>query len=70
MLIVPSPAISRDGDTDNLDILLRLLLVHLGVLDLVNNVHTCNRPSKDGVFVVEPGLYINHSQLVASSLGG
>ena len=61
MLIVPSPAISRDGDTDNLDILLRLLLVHLGVLDLVNNVHTRNRPSKDGVFVVEPGLHIYQS---------
>jgi hypothetical protein len=64
--IVLPLALSRNGDADNLDILLRLLLVYLGVLDFVNNIHACNRSSKDGMLVVEPGLHVRHSQRAAS----
>jgi hypothetical protein len=67
--MVLSLAISRDGDADNLDILLGLLLVYFGILDLVNNIHTRNCPSEDGMLVVEPGLYTSRSQRAASSSG-
>lgn len=47
----------RDANADNLDILLRLLLVTLGILNLMHNVHALHRSPKDGVFAIKPGLF-------------
>jgi hypothetical protein len=47
----------RNRDTNNLNVLLRFLLIHLRILNLMHDIHARNRASKDGVFVVEPRLY-------------
>lgn len=43
-----------NGYVDDLDILLRLLLVHPSILDLVNNVKSLISPSENGVLLVQP----------------
>lgn len=45
-----------DRDANDLDILLRLLLVHFCVLDLMHDVHALDCSSEDGVLVVKPWL--------------
>jgi hypothetical protein len=47
----------RDGDADDLDILLRFLFITLCILDLVHNVHAADRAAEDGVLAIEPGLF-------------
>ena len=39
-------------DVDDLDVLLRLLLVHPGILDLMNNVESLCSSAEYGVFLV------------------
>lgn len=39
-------------DINNLDVLLRLLLVHPGVLDLMNNVQSLRSSAEYGMFLV------------------
>lgn len=46
----------RNGDADDLDILLRLLLVTLRILNLVHNIHTTHRAAKYSVLAIKPRL--------------
>jgi hypothetical protein len=46
----------RYRDRDNLDILLRLLLIHLGILNLMHNVQALNRSSEDSMLIIKPRL--------------
>lgn len=46
----------HDRNTNDLDILFRLLLHNLRILDLVDNVEALDGTSKYGVFIIEPGL--------------
>ena len=46
----------RNRNIDNLDILLRLLLVHFGILNLMHNVHACNCAPENRMLVIEPRL--------------
>lgn len=46
-----------DFDVNNLNVIVRLvLLVRFDVLNAMNNVHASCRATKDGVFVIQPGL--------------
>ena len=55
-----------NGYVDYLDVFFRLLLVHPGILDFVNNVKSLIDPSKDGVFPVQPrGLLGSDEELRA-----
>lgn len=45
---------SRNANTDDLDIHLGLLLVGLAILDLVHDVQSLHRTTKDSMFVVKP----------------
>lgn len=47
----------RDTDADDLDVLLRLLLIALRVLNPVHYIHALHGATEDGVFAVEPGLF-------------
>jgi hypothetical protein len=52
-------AFLHDLYIENFDVFLWFLLVDPGVLDLVDNIQTLNRPSKNGMFVIKPRLYDN-----------
>ena len=45
---------SANGYVDYFNVFLRLLLVHPGILDFVNNVKSLKSPSKYGVLPVQP----------------
>lgn len=49
---VDRPCSLCHGDIDNLDILLRLLLIRLRILDLMHHVQALYRSPEDGMFVV------------------
>jgi hypothetical protein len=40
----------------NLNILLRLLLINPRILNLMNNIQTLNRPPKNGMLIIQPRL--------------
>lgn len=50
------PGCLVNRDVDDLDVFLRLLLVHLCVLDAVNYVQALDRPTEDRVLPVQPWL--------------
>jgi hypothetical protein len=50
------PSASHDRYIDDLDVLLRLLLVYTCVLDPMNDVEALDGSSKDGMLSVKPWL--------------
>jgi hypothetical protein len=52
-----SPAwLSADRDIDNFNVLLRLLLVDLCILDSMHDVQSLHGSAKDGMLAIQPGL--------------
>ena len=47
----------RYRNTNNLDILLGPLLIHLRILNLMHDIHARNRAPENRMLVVEPGLF-------------
>lgn len=53
---------SANGYIDYLDILFRLLLVHSGIFDFVDNVESLIGPSKDGMLPVQPKSLLSRNE--------
>ena len=64
----PDVDASRNRDTNDLDILLRLLLINLRILNLMHNIHPRNRSAEDSMFVVEPRLFLVNTTTTFSPL--
>lgn len=58
-----------DGDADDLDFLLRLLLVNPDVFDLMDHIQSLYRPPEDRVFFVEPGCLVYRCDEELRSVG-
>lgn len=58
-ILVPLTGVNsslRDRDTNDFDILLRLLFIRLCILDLVNHIQALNGTPEYRMLIVQPGL--------------
>ena len=60
----------HDVYVENFDILLGFLLIHSGILDLMDDIKTLCATTEDRVLAIEPRLYIVSEDSKAKSEGG